>query len=531
MNVIDLEIINSKINLVKSQLYNLKPQLTNKTSSLYEPHVEYLRTKLARLADLIQSFEHNRNKRGLIDGLGSIIKSISGNLDSTDAIKYNNAIKVLQNNEHKLESELIQQISLSKEWTLQNSHILDNITKNQEEIHKVLKLIISSESNRDTDLVKYAHMAQYLLILSDNIDSLSEEFHKLENTLAFIRASSTPHSILRISELIDMLGKLRVLYFKDEILDIDLRNYYDVMKTGYYYASNKIVIAIKIPIAYQNTYSLYRLSIIPNKNNLILIPTLPFIAISGKDSMYIETECPKVNEWYLCQEDSRHSLYKEQDCIQHLIVNQELSPTCNPTRITLKRTALEQLDDAHYTINFPNTTRVKISCGQEQYKSLQGSFLVTIPAKCYLQTPDITISNSNDHLKGHPIKITEIPTYENSAQNEEITIQLNSIDLEKLHAANMNIMSQHTMKLDDSADSSIYHTTIPIYVILSVATIAIIIGLVIRRVRSRHLKNPDTEEVNIGIYAEIPKTRRINPHQIKVDHCSIPATLSTKVSK
>lgn len=81
----------------------LRPLLNNKTLSLFDPHLEHLDSKITLISNKISMFESSRSKRGLIDGLGSVIKSISGNLDYTDALKYENAIKTLRTNEHKLE--------------------------------------------------------------------------------------------------------------------------------------------------------------------------------------------------------------------------------------------------------------------------------------------------------------------------------------------------------------------------------------------------------------------------------------------
>lgn len=71
-----------------------------------------------------------RNKRGLVDALGSIIKSISGNLDQNDAINYNNAIKVLQENQNKIILESNNHISLNKEWMTYHDRVVSQIVEN-----------------------------------------------------------------------------------------------------------------------------------------------------------------------------------------------------------------------------------------------------------------------------------------------------------------------------------------------------------------------------------------------------------------
>lgn len=295
-------------------------------------------------------------------------------------------------------------------------------------------------------MIKYAHLAQHFLILGGNIDRLSEELYKLENTLAFIRVSGAPHSILNIADLKVILDKLRILYHKDEILGVELRYFYDIIKLGYFYIDSQIVLVYKVPIASPSTYDLYKLSLIPNKNNQILIPNLPYIAISGHDSMYIETECPKVETWYLCERKSNYKLRDDPDCIQQLILKQEVQPTCKLTSVILTNEALEQLDGKHYTVSFPKQTKVKTSCGQEQFRILQGSYLISIPLGCYLKTPTFTINNADDRIKGHPLKIMELPAYREKVRAVDSSVILNSIDLENLHSINEKVSLQTPTK-------------------------------------------------------------------------------------
>lgn len=516
LNNINLADIHSQVKQVKSQLSKLKPRLNNKTQSLYDPHIEYLNVKLERISEQLQTFEPNRKKRGLIDGLGSVIKSISGNLDYTDAIKYNNAIKVLENNEQKLESEINNRISLNKEWALRNTKILKNITLNQDKIVKVLNLIMNSDSTKETELLKYAHLAQHLLILGDNIDRLSEEIYRLENTLAFIRVSGAPHSILNIADLKTMLDKLVTMYSKDEILNVDIRYFYDMIKLGYFYINSEVVLVYKVPIAFPITYDLYRLSLVPNRNHQILLPTLPFIAISGDDSEYMEAECPKVNDWYICARTSNSKPRENPDCIQQLITKQELLSSCQLTSVTLMRAAVEQLDDKHYAVSFPNQTKIKTSCGQEQHRILYGSYLVVIPFNCYFKTPMFTISNSNNHIKGHPLKIIELPTYNSTQQagTEKLSTILNSINLENLHAINEKISLQKPLQLEHTPTRSFYHTTIPFYLILLSAA-ALSTYILYKKIKG----NPAEQ-------AASPESR-CHPREIRVDLDIIPATLSS----
>lgn len=410
---------------------------------------------------------------------------------------------------------------------------MDNILENQDKISKAFNQIMQSDTENETNLIKYAHLAQHLLILGDNIDDLSQELMNLENTLAFIRASSTPHSILSLENLKNIIRKLRVLYSNDEILDISYRDFYDIIKLGYFYIDKRITIVIKVPIVYPLSYNLYKLSVIPNKNHEVLIPTLPYIAISGNDHMYMETECPKVNSWFLCSPTSNCRIRSQPDCIQHLITEQRIHPTCKPTPVTVKKEALEQLDEQHYTICFPETTKVKITCGQEQYQNLQGSFLVIIPHNCRLTTSEFTIANSNEHIKGQVVKIMEMPQYDESRHLEHPSVTLNSGNLENLHSVNTKITLQTPVHLNQAYEPSLYHTTIPVYVILC-AVVALIIAVAALRLRKRLRNSADVTAENIStphrIYA-VPDIRSTNPNEIRVNPRSISATISNRSSQ
>lgn len=210
-----------------------------------------------------------------------------------------------------------------------------HITDNQNKIEILLKKINEAEASRDNDLVKYAHLAQTLMILTDNVDSISQELLKLQNILAFIRASTTHHSVLNLYAIRDIIRKLKVLYGSERVVDLDIREYFDIIKLGSYYVGNSIVIVYKIPIVLPSSYDMYKLSIIPNKNHEILIPPFPYLAIHEKDFKYIEAECPKTSKWYLCEEKRNQPNRSPDDCIQHLISTQQRNNMCSPTTISL----------------------------------------------------------------------------------------------------------------------------------------------------------------------------------------------------
>lgn len=138
LQYVNLDDIRDKVNLLHVQLQNYKSRLSNDTKLLYELQMEYLSSKLDKVLTQLNSLEPSRAKRGLVDGLGSIIKYVTGNLDYLDAAKYNNAIKVLKDSQDKIESEFNSHISFSKEWMLQHNSVISQITENENKINLTL---------------------------------------------------------------------------------------------------------------------------------------------------------------------------------------------------------------------------------------------------------------------------------------------------------------------------------------------------------------------------------------------------------
>lgn len=479
LHSIDLDELHNNVDLIKNQLTNASNCLTNGTFDLFKFQLKYLYTKLGKVSAQLSTFYSKRTRRGLIDPLGSVIKSISGNLDYTDAIKYDNAIKILRNNDVKLSKSFNDHISLCKKWIIEQKKFLSTISTNQQILGKEL---LNLKNNNSGKLLDYARLAQLFNIINENVNDLYTELLRIENVLAFSRLGNVHHSILSISTLKDIIGKLHEIYSKDQILDLDLRDYYNFINIGSYFSKNNFVIVLKVPILYQGSFDLYKLCPLPNKNGRILIPPYPIIATNSLEYVYMEAECPKAGDWYICEQKLSHQIRTEEDCIHKIIHAQEIDGTCKTTPISLTKEALLELDDQHYAITFPNSTKVQTTCQQEQYVILKGSYIATIPQHCSIKTPQFTVVNINNKVRGQPLKIMSI-SLEASKQQSSSILKMNSINLKNLEAIEQQLSIEKQVEIDEIQSSSLYHTTIPLYLIIILAA-GVSIYILFRRYRA-----------------------------------------------
>lgn len=352
------------------------------------------------------------------------------------------------------------------------------------------------------------------------------EIIRLENIMAFIRASSTHHSMIDIEVLKSMLDKLITIYSKEQIPDLELREYYDLIKPGSYYNDRTIVIVYKFPIISIDRYNLYRLSIVPNEKQLALIPSFPYIATNEKAFVYIEAECPKYSRiLYLCDQKISHQIRTEPDCIQELITNQNLKETCHFTKIMLSVVAIDKLDDQHYIISLPKPEKIQLSCERKEINTLQGSYLATIPINCLLRTREFTIINENDEIKGQPLKLSRIPFNEMNQTTTYTHTGSKMISLDDLHSIQNKFLLETPIQIDKTQPIILYHTTIPLYILISCVSVVIVV-LISRKYRCWPYRSENEEKQQTPttpVYEDVDKdTKRRD---------ELPATFSLKLTK
>lgn len=69
----------------------------------------------------------------------------------------------------------------------------------------------------------------------------------------------------------NMLDRLNDLYSREQIPQFSFREYFDSIKVGYYYNKKNLLLVFKFPVVHPASYNLFKLSIVPNKRNQVLI--------------------------------------------------------------------------------------------------------------------------------------------------------------------------------------------------------------------------------------------------------------------
>lgn len=132
----NLEPLFNEFSNLNMQFSNLKSYVVNNTgySKELENYIKmtsFTQKSILEKIENIRFHKNNRTERGLINGLGYVIKGVTGNLDASDGEKIYKILNHLQNNEKSIENQLKLQYSLSSQIVQNFNETIKNIMHNE----------------------------------------------------------------------------------------------------------------------------------------------------------------------------------------------------------------------------------------------------------------------------------------------------------------------------------------------------------------------------------------------------------------
>lgn len=504
IHIIDLDNIGESIRTIIKQKDHMD-KLEDKFKEVeFDNHIyyykrQYLSDNIDNIIGMYNGLTNKRVKRGLINELGSLIKRISGNLDYNDAVRYDSAINSLVKNQHVIRNKINKDISINKQALHEINMTFSGLIENQKHIQNSINMLNNISAKYDIHYRKRLYLDSIYLELNNNILTITKFLTNLENMLAFTKIGICHHEIVSVSNIQSMIDILSSSYNSDRLVPIrpnEVREYYDLIKTGSYFKENTIVIVLKVPILNPLSYVLYKLYPVPTTHHTVLIPHKPYLAMNDNKYSYIERECKHITDLDICTEDEKITS-QTSDCIHHLIEHQDILPTCNFVKIKSTMEILEQLDEANYLISLPSRTKLESRCHSDVFTVYEGSILVNIPIGCSLLTPTTKIYNKNNKIKGSPVKLISLNLTLTIANDSASTLDIKDISLSKLHEL-QHLIEREDLSTISKTDITASHIAviIPIYLVVTL----LILGIIYKKIIHKRWPNL--------------LTRRIHQHQV-----------------
>lgn len=389
IHVVRLDAYETNINKIANSLTafdkigDLKNSLT-----ILNVKVTELKAKLQTLMPRL------RNKRGLVNGLGSVIKSITGNMDADDAIHLNKEIEQLTQGQSTITGEINQLTQINNQMSQRFSNITNHINRQQEIIEGYLRYSRNELNNRiksDEIAIRYT---QYLNQVNYNIDLLSSHLSNIAEAVVLARLNIISKQILNSDELNEIYT-----FFKNKSIEIKSDEHiYELLGLQAYYNNTNIIFNIQIPQISEETYSFFHIIPLPINNTKMII-SKPFAISNPKNIHHFDEKCPKIEGIYYCREARKYQINPNDTCIANLLNN--LPAECSLREVPEVAEILQPEHNYVLLINIPETT-IHTTCEPHQQK-LKGTQLIHFE-NCQLEINQI-IYESNENIYWEDVHI------------------------------------------------------------------------------------------------------------------------------
>lgn len=367
-----------------------------------------------------------RQKRGLLNGLGSVVKFVTGNLDANDEEKYNNIIQHLQSNQEVLSQQINHHYSINDKLIEELNFTLDTINYNHDILVREIEHLkeISSFSTHVKQVEDALEHNQLLIQL------LLDLIQDIDNSVTFCKLGKMHPSIIKPQILLSSLRKL-VSFFGNQLPDFEGESLWDIqnhIKIKCYVTTDEIVYFLDVPLLHTDSYDLLLLQPIPTTTldrYVTVIPSTRYALRSRTSSelIFSNQPCETGLKQYFCPNNLQ--LSAEYRCESDILL-QGVNGRCDLIQLKLLENHIEFLEETkRYIFIFPREDQVKIvSQGNIEFRKLSGIFLVS-PGNSTIEYRNQTLVAPSTSTFHEPtlVKFVKSPTDVNAQPRTEIKLK------------------------------------------------------------------------------------------------------------
>ena len=389
------DMLNLKQNLDHND--NILKSLINSVSFSTEPRGKLfysnVQTHISLLNQLSESLQlkyedlfadTKRYKRGILNGVGTIWKSITGNLDASDGEFYTECINKLLNDDHQLENLMKNQISVTTSVIKNFNDTIQKFRIDEETFNRDIKIIENAILNI-SDTIGFIESKLKVIEICENLMEnymyLENELNDILNAITFARLKIIHSAIITPKDLVLSLQQISQGLHKNNLpfpaSSTKIAQYLDIIELQAFQTESKIVFILKIPLVQPEAYSIYKLYPIPildNRTGLFHVLSISekYIAKDDDSLMFIPlsnlNNCKLLNPRVkLCSNLVPYPIDTDAICEAQILKNPVLLPkTCKSSLVLAKNYNIQELEDNTWLILISDPLTVTIKCQNQE---------------------------------------------------------------------------------------------------------------------------------------------------------------------
>lgn len=482
----------------------------NNLDIIAKREAKYLKNVMTQIQTIYKPPTNRR--RGLIDGIGSIAKTLFGTMDANDEKHINEQLNLLENKQQTLQHVVRTQIKVVNN-TIAHIEKLENIIDRNE---KLLQ-------KRVTVYTERAEINEHFIIITAVITELIRDAENTIEYLTYIRKGAMHPKLMPIETIITHLKEATQqlqpgMYFPFKIHAEDWLAIEEYTKISAFYDKRNVYTILRFPLITQPSYDIINVITfpVPMNNNIFTVTEInnKIIAIDKEKLTYLRiTEsdlknCIEINSQYTCENTIPiYRMNQNAPCeIQMYTLSRQHN--CNTQLISSKNAIWTTLRQPHTWLYATATDQqITIQCDNrhEQKRIIKNTGKITLKGKCKLTTTDMTLQSIKTVYETSvetylpEINITLLQIYKTHDNDTLENVTLHRTELIKLK----NKLEELNNNLQDNEQNFFVQKQFvyPMATsgIITIIIIAIVTYIIIKN-KKRKIKRP-----SVRIYDEEPR--------------------------
>lgn len=493
-----------ELNDLNKQYDNLLATKTNNSiSENYDKIINHLKiTIINKLNTINFNLPQTRNKRSLFPHIGSLLKTITGNLDEEDGTRFRKIINDIETNGQNLQQQMNLQYTLNTETIKRFELTIKNVEHNEELLAQRITEIAQMTDKGHDPFIFMEPTYNQLIILYNNLYNILQE---IENSLTFCQTKTFHPSILRFEELQIELNKLESLHKGQiPIRNKSLSELQTLIDVSCKVKNHKIIYFLSFPINFDTDFNLYFLLPIPTLNNLVFTTILPknkYLLKSDRTIKPLKEMCASNNPIQCFSNNLDHS--NPDECETQILQAKQLT-NCQYSELEVEGNYIDYIAEINqYLVVFSKLDILKLDLDTGiETKELQGIFLIELTNGKLIYRDELL--DFQQVSSGKPFILNNINV--NITKFSDIKIKLKNLRLDDIQL-NQIIPKAKTPE-------KIYNWRLVEWPYLILIVFMLVLSLVIRTYfcvifeklwKAKPINNPISNSVNINLEELHPK--------------------------
>lgn len=546
-----IQYVQNVLNTIKEQCQKSKEINDSVCHDVLQP-LESLHNDILRDFDSISHIITNdRVKRSAwFSGVGTVLRHIFGTLDEDDAANYNNAIKVLYDNDKKLADSIKKTVVVSQSAIANINQSLHDINKNQIKLNSAVDTLFDNVKSINEAVMLDSFRIKFINVincLQSHMLTLSFKMEDILNSILFVQNNVLHPSVLSAKQLYEDIYQNHKVIPKDKDLPLrlDLSNIHAIMNTAQllcYYSDNKLIFVVKIPLVNVLDYKLYATIPLPiphkdvNNNSFVyIIPTEPYLALSSDKSYFTYlkelSQCKIIPpEIYMCEISNIYSVPGNPSCDIEIMTKtlSEIPNSCMYKYIYGEVDIWHKLNNNNWIFVESSRDKLIIECGNKIiFESvISGTGILDVPIDCIAYYKSLKFIKRSDPKINIPIitpdfdilsdDCCDLRRFNNLKSNLPVS-RINNINLQELKTfKSVTSEINDDLNIVDPQSSLSNHISFPIMTVISIILILCIVSFyfckkfknrIVKGEQNVNARDLEMDDIEVSQSSDSPRLR------------------------